>query len=318
MAKDLAKEISDFIERQKKRKLKNLTVNIGKTKSIKSSNQINITKTTTMKIIGWRKTIKSFRSASNYILAKSDEMTDNFGNSIKKEDMWQVLQSWNIEDSKHKRQFMHMIYSFPSHIKNEEQAKEVLLQGLEEIFPYNKFVFAFHKDTKNLHAHIMVKTKSELDNKQLVINPKELEAMHKTLDKVALLNKLDIVLHSVNKDKIKAKEQEKFSVKIPKKYYKRVPKWVKMQEKNEFTPLEISENTKKRLKGIGLTDDNILKFANMYFENKSFATWAINENHKIFGLKESPNFSARKMDIKPVSEISSQAKSIQEIDEKSR
>lgn len=154
--------------------------------------------------------------------------------------------------------------------------------------------------TNNLHAHILTNCKNKITNKQLRINNPELEIMHKTLDKTAIEAGLNIEMHRVTKikEKKKKKSQAGRAHKLPHIYHERVPEWISMYNSKRFSQINLDSTTKQKLTDIGLNSDNQVKFANMYLENKNFATWSLNKNYKLFGLKQSPNFTARKLNIK--------------------
>lgn len=316
--KDLLEEILNRNRKMLSRRALRNSSRVKKTtdRTNKSSNNAGIT---IFKSIGHRKNSGSLRNSLEYVLEKTPTLENEMGELISLDKLTQEINRYDLipdelnlkdpkkpisEDNLKSRQIWHCMFSLPNNEADIEDFKSAIREVMAEEFVGHKYNFGIHNDTNNMHAHIIVKEKNDLTNRKLRVQTKDLFDLNKKLQDSCInhgismdKSQASLVEYDINESISKSKKKVK-KKKLPQCYYKTIPLWVEMYRSNKFKQLETNKSTTERLKKLGMSDENINMFLNMYAESKSFASGAINKNPSLFNIKKPKEwFNLRRMEI---------------------
>ncbi len=281
-----------------------------------NNNKVN----TIFKSIGHRKNCDSLKISLEYVLRKTPALENEIGELISLDKVSKEINRYDLipdehnlkdpskpisDDNLKSRQIWHCVFSLPNNDAEIEDFKSSMRKVLDEEFKGHKYIFGIHDDTKNMHAHIIVKEKNDLTNRKLRIGTKDLYDLNKKLRDSCInhgismdSNQSKMVEYDIDKEVISKVNKKKKKKKLPQYYYKTIPLWVEMYKKNKFEQLETNKSTTNRLKDLGMSDEDINMFLNMYKENKSVASGTINKNPSLFNIKKPKEwFTLRKTEV---------------------
>ncbi len=316
--KDLLEEI---LNRNRKMLSKRALRNSSKTKKTtdRTNKSNNTGGVTIFKSIGHRKNCGSLKSALEYVLRKTPTLENEMGELISLEKVTKEINRYDLipdelnlkdpskpicDENLKSRQMWHCMFSLPNNNANIEDFKSAIREVMAEEFVGHKYDFGIHNDTNNMHAHIIVKEKNDLTNRKLRIGTRNLYDLNRKLQDSCInhgiamdRSQTNLVEYDIDEriEKPKKKKQKKA---LPQFYYKAVRKWADMYYQDSFPQLETNKSTTDRLKKLGMDNEHINMFLNLYVENKSLATGAINENSGLFNIKKpKEKFNLRKMEV---------------------
>ncbi len=317
--KDLLEEI---LNRNRKMLSKRALRNSSKTKKTtdrtnKSANTGAVN--TIFKSIGHRKNSDSLDSALRYVLKNTDTLENEMGELIYGDKVIKEISRFDLipdyynlkdpnkpisEDNLKSRQMWHSIFSLPAGKVNIDNFKSAIREVMSEEFTGHKYEFGVHNNTDNVHAHLIIKEKNDLSNKKLRIGTKDLYSLNRKFQEACIKHGISVdksqssLVEYDIESSIKPKNKQAKKKKLPPFYYQKVSNFAKMYAQDSFTQLETNKSTTARLKKLGMDNEHINMFLNLYAENKSLATGAINENPSLFNIKKpKEKFNLRKMEV---------------------
>ncbi|MDR0484293.1 MAG: relaxase/mobilization nuclease domain-containing protein [Alphaproteobacteria bacterium] len=279
------------------------------------------------KVIKWAKNYSFLYNSTDYARRKSDCIENNLGEIITAENIAIEVKRWNLlkdednlkstakvgiggidQDDLLHRQVCHSSFSLPSSINSTNDKKifhQAMRESLAELFPYNIYSFGIHEDTNNMHCHINIKTRNEINNKQLVLDKKDLKKIHTVMNNKCKELGLDLGSEEEKKQlKQKQEQQNKnkqkaiYQPRLPRFYEERVPNWKSMYKSNSFIKITADKNTINKLKELGMSEDKIYSFLQMYKEDKKLALNTVNKRPDLFNIKKQEKwFTLRKVSI---------------------
>jgi hypothetical protein len=317
--KDLLEEI---LNRNRKMLTKRALRNSSRTKKTrdrtnKSSNTGAVN--TIFKSIGHRKNSDSLDSALRYVLKNTDTLENEMGETLHNDNINQEISRFDLipdelnlkdpskpisEDNLKSRQMWHCMFSLPNNESDIEDFKSAIREVMAEEFVGHKYDFGIHNDTNNMHAHIIVKEKNDLTNRKLRVGTRNLYDLNRKLQDSCInhgiamdRSQTNLVEYDID-ERIAKPKKKKQKKALPQFYFKAVRKWADMYHQDSFPQLETNKSTTDRLKKLGMDDEHINMFLNLYRENKSLATGAINENSGLFNIKKpKEKFNLRRMEV---------------------
>lgn len=316
--KDLLEEI---LNRNRKMLSKRALRNSSKTKKTTDrTNKSNNTGAvnTIFKSIGHRKNSGSLKSALEYVLRKTPTLENEMGELISLDNLSNEINRYDLipdelnlknpnkpisEDNLKSRQMWHAMFSLPNNIVDIEAFKKAVREVLDEEFVGHKYAFGIHTNTDNPHVHFIIKEKNDLTNRKLRIGTKDLYSLNRKFQEACIKQGISVdksqssLVEYDIESAIKPKNKEN-KKKLPPFYHQKVSNFAKMYAQDSFPQLETNKSTTDRLKKLGMSDEHINMFLNLYAENKSLATGAINENSGLFNIKKpKEKFNLRRMEV---------------------
>lgn len=296
---------------------------------------------TIFEIVGYRKSKHSLNVAINYILENTNVLLSEQFQEFNQHNKHELIKDFNLisdsnnlkkdiqqadiisqehgyipDDMLKNRQLCHMVFSLP-HNKPKEQEKLLyaMHQSFIELYPTHKFVIGVHKNTNNMHAHIILKTRNNETNKQLAINKLDIKKINNVLFQKCLNNNLKLPvkpkvknldktqhseLNPVNNHEVENNKKQTLNSKpkLAKFYLSKAKQWAKYYKDSNFPPISANDNTLKKLQNIGCDEISTKSFLWLYYENKQLAIWTINNKPEFFKLTQKPlHFNLRKVSI---------------------
>lgn len=332
--KDLLEEI---LNRNRKMLSKRALRNSSKTKKTtdRTNKSNNTGGVTIFKSIGHRKNSGSLRNSLEYVLRKTPTLENEMGELISLEKVTKEINRYDLipdelnlkdpskpisDDNLKSRQIWHCMFSLPNNEADIEDFKSAIRKVMAEEFVGHKYEFGIHNDTNNMHAHIIVKEKNDLTNRKLRVGTKDLYDLNRKLQDSCINHGIsmdrsqsNLVEYEIDQNIVKPKKNKQDKKKkMPSFYYQKVSNFAKMYAQDSFLQLETNKSTTERLKKLGMDNEHINMFLNLYAENKSLATGAINENSGLFNIKKpKEKFNLRRMEVyeKGSSNMNSNSKS---------
>ncbi len=330
--KDLLEEI---LNRNRRMLSKRALRNSSKTKKTRDrTNKSNNTAGVTIfKSIGHRKNSSSLKSALEYVLRKTPTLENEMGELIDGDKLAKEIKRYDLipdelnlkdpskpisDENLKSRQIWHCMFSLPNNEADIEDFKSALREVMAEEFIGHKYEFGIHNDTNNMHAHIIVKEKNDLTNRKLRIGTRNLYSLNRKFQEACIKHGISVdksqssLVEYDIESSIKPKNKQDKKKKLPPFYHQKVSNFAKMYAQDSFLQLETNKSTTERLKKLGMDNEHINMFLNLYAENKSLATGAINENSGLFNIKKpKEKFNLRRMEVyeKGSSNMNSNSKS---------
>lgn len=257
---------------------------------------------TILKVLGWRKKGDSLKILMNYILQNTNFLENELGEAITDKSISKADENdrFNLikdidnkkkyarncdEENLKNRQLCHTVFSLPNNrVVNERVLHKTLRETLPHIFAGHKYVFGIHTNTSNMHVHIAFKTKNDVTNQQIRLNPQELVKINKILYKACLQNNVNMEklgLEPIPLKKSKTIDKDK---KLPDFILKTAPKWCENYKNNSFLKVDGNIATINKLKELQMNDEQINSFLNLYNEDKKLAIYVINNMPKLFNM----------------------------------